>query len=80
MGETWILAEHPDLDGPAINVTLNSFVKLYEKKGWVAVEDPEIALAETPRESEARVFKAAKANTQKKTATKTFLETSSEKK
>ena len=60
MAETWIYIEHPDLKDSLIVVTLTSFVKLYEGKGWVAVEDPKVLEVETPREAKARVFKQIK--------------------
>ena len=60
MAETWIYIEHPDLEDSLIVVTLTSFVKLYEGKGWVAVEDPKVLEVETPREAKARVFKQIK--------------------
>ena len=41
-------------------MTLTSFVKLYEAKGWVAVEDPKVLEVETPREAQSRVFKQIK--------------------
>ena len=55
MAETWILTEHPDLDGPPVRRTLDSFLNLYEKKGWVAVETPSNAI-ETSGEVFKRVF------------------------
>lgn len=55
MSEVWILTEHPDLEGPPVTRTLNSFLNLYEKKGWVAVETPSAA-PETTRETFNRVF------------------------
>ena len=60
MAETWIYVEHPDLENSLKEVTLNSFVKLHEGKGWVAVEDPKVLQVETPREAKARVFKDIK--------------------
>ena len=60
MAETWIYVEHPDLKDSLTVVTLTSFVKLYEAKGWVAVEDPKVLEVETPREAQSRVFKQIK--------------------
>lgn len=55
MAEVWILTEHPDVKGPPVTRTLNSFLNLYEKKGWVAVETP-TKKPESNREAFARVF------------------------
>ena len=55
MSEVWILTEHPDLEGPPVTRTLTSFLNLYEKKGWIAVETPTNA-PETSRETFNRVF------------------------
>ena len=55
MAEVWILTKHPDVKGPPVTRTLNSFLNLYEKKGWIAVEVPPKA-PETNREAFTRVF------------------------
>ncbi len=55
MSEVWIMVEHPDLENSTSTVTLNSFLNLYEKKGWVAVPTPSSA-PETTRETFNRVF------------------------
>ncbi len=56
MAETWIYMEHPDIDGDPSQVTLESFLKLYEKKGWVAVANPPSSSDATARETFKRVF------------------------
>jgi len=60
MPETWIYTTHPDVKGPPVKRSLVSFVNSFEKKGWVAVEDPNVVERETPREAHARVFKQIK--------------------
>jgi hypothetical protein len=56
MAETWIYVEHPDVKGDPALVTLESFLNLYERKGWVAMEDPPISTQESNRETFSRVF------------------------
>ena len=60
MAETWIYMQHPDLENSLSKVTLEAFVGNHEKKGWEAVEDPQVLKAETPREAKSRVFKSIK--------------------
>lgn len=55
-GEVWILMTHPDVKGPPVARTLDSFLKHYEKKGWVAVETPPPNPVEASRETFERVF------------------------
>lgn len=55
MAEVWILTSHPDVKGPPVRRTLDSFLKLYEKKGWVAIETPP-SVSESTREAFKRVF------------------------
>jgi len=60
MAVTWIYTTHPDVEGPPVKRTLESFVNSFEKKGWEAVEDPNVVEHETQRESHTRVFKQIK--------------------
>ena len=56
MAEVWIYVEHPDIKGDPALVSLDSFLKVHEKKGWVAMEDPPIGTEESARETFSRVF------------------------
>lgn len=55
-GEVWILMTHPDVKGPPVARTLDSFLSLYEGKGWVCVETPPANPVEASRETFKRVF------------------------
>lgn len=55
-GEVWIYTTHPDVKGPPVKRTLTSFLNLYERKGWVALETPPANPTETSRETFKRVF------------------------
>lgn len=56
MADTWIYIEHPDIDAPPVVVALESFLKSFEKKGWVAVEVPPKSSSAEARETFKRVF------------------------
>ena len=56
MAEVWIYVSHPDVKGPPVRVSLDSFLKSLEGKGWVAEDSPPVSAQESERETFSRVF------------------------
>ena len=75
MSELWILTEHPDLKGPPVRRTLESFNNLYAEKGWVLVDESTDVAKLAPTLTRAEAMKSSKSAKKDSSTTKKVAKT-----